>query len=109
MVYVKLLVRKGTGIIPVLLDTRKIETKRNFSIWASKKDKIVPSIKWKILRIVRGKPASNYCRLCLTEKFFIINSIGDNRVLNKRSEFISKYRHQNKYLIKNVKLEDSMD
>ena len=71
-------------------------------IWALKKDKVAPSIKWKILHIVRGKPTSNYCRLCLTEKFFIINSIGDNRVLNKRSEFVNKYRHQNRYLIKNA-------
>ena len=78
-------------------------------IWALKKDKIVPSIKWKILRIVRGKPTSNYCRLCLTEKFSIINSIEDNRVLNKRSEFVNKCRHQNKYLIKNVKVKDNID
>ena len=49
-------------------------------IWALKKDKIVPSIKLKLLRIVCGKSTSNYCRLCLTEKFFIINSIRDNRV-----------------------------
>ena len=27
------------------------------------------------------------CRLCLTEKFFIINSVGDNQVLNKTFEF----------------------
>ena len=60
-----------------------------------------------MLRNVRGKPTSNYCRLYLTEKFFIINSIGDNRVLNKRSEFDNKCRHQ--YLIKNVKLKDSVD
>ena len=32
MVYEKLLLRKGTGIIPVLLDMRKIEMKRNFPI-----------------------------------------------------------------------------
>ena len=76
-------------------------------IWALKKDKVLPSITWKILRIVRGKPASNYCRLTL--EFFLIHSIGDNRVLNKRSEFVNKWRHHNKYLIKNVKLNDSMD
>ena len=76
------------------------ETELSNYILALNKDKIVPSVKWKILRIGRGKPTSNYCRLCLTEKFFIINSIGDNRVLVKRSEFINKCRHQNKYLIK---------
>ena len=56
------------------------ETELSNYIWALKKDKIVPSIKWKILHIVRGKPTSSYCRLCLTERFFIVNSIGDNRV-----------------------------
>ena len=45
----------------------------------------------------------------LTGKFFIINSIANNRVLNKRSGFVNKCRHQNKYLIKIVKLKDSMD
>ena len=38
-----------------------------------------------------------------------VNSIGDNGVLNTRSEFVNKCRHQNKDLIKNVKLKDSMD
>ena len=59
-------------------------------IWALKKDKIIPSIKWKILRVVSGKLERNCCILCLTEKLFIINSIWDNRVLNKRSEFVNK-------------------
>ena len=29
-------------------------------IWALKKDKVIPSVKWKILHIVRGKPTSIY-------------------------------------------------
>ena len=81
MVCVKLPLRKGIEIIPVLLDMRKIEMKRNFPITSG--HKIIPSIKWKILRIVRGKTTSSYCRLCLTEKFFIINSTGDNGVFLK--------------------------
>ena len=32
MVYVKLLLKKGTGTITALLDMRKIEMKRNFPI-----------------------------------------------------------------------------
>ena len=63
-------------------DESRNETELSNYIWALKKDKIVTSIKWKILRIVRGKPKSNSCRLCLTEKLFIINSIEDNRDLN---------------------------
>ena len=34
------------------------------------------------------------------EKLYINNSIGDERLLNKQSEFVSKCRHQNKLLIK---------
>ena len=78
----------------------RLEKNRNVAelsnyIWALSKDKIVPFIKWKILCIARGKRTSNYCRLCLTEKFFIINSFGDDGVLNKRSETVNKWRHYN--------------
>ena len=45
------------------------ETELSSYIWALKKGKIVRSMKWEILRIVRGKPASNYCRLCLAYVF----------------------------------------
>ena len=38
-------------------------------IWELQKDKIVPSINWKILSIIRRKPTRNYCRLSLTENF----------------------------------------
>ena len=69
----------------------------------------LPPIEWKILRFVRGKPTSSYYRMCLTKTFFLVNVIGDNRVLNKRSEFVNRCRRQNKYLIKNAKLKDSMD
>ena len=72
MVYVTLLLRKSTGIIPVPLKIKKKKRKRNDRglsnyILALKNDKIVPSIKWKILRIVCGKRRSNCCGLCLTD------------------------------------------
>ena len=77
-------------------------------IWTLKKDKIVTSVKGKILRTVRGKSTRKYYRLCLTERSFIINCIGDNRLLNKTSEFVNKCRHQNNCLIKNVKLKKTV-
>ncbi len=40
------------------------------------------------------------CDLCLTEKLYIINSNNDS-LLNKRSELISKCRHENKFYLKN--------
>ena len=61
------------------------ETEFSNYIWALKKDKTLPFVKWKILRIVQGKSARNCYRLCLTENLFIIYSIGVNRVFNKRS------------------------
>ena len=42
------------------------------------------------------------------EKLYINNSIGDERLLNKKSEFVSKWRHENKLLIKSMSLRDSM-
>ena len=49
----------------------------------------------------------NYCKL--NENLYINNPIGDERLLNKKSEFVSKCRKQNKFLIKSVLLKDSMD
>ena len=46
---------------------------------------------------------------CLTEKYFILNNLGDNNLLNKKSEFINKCRHQRKLLLSSVLCEDSMD
>ena len=66
-----------------------------------------PSIRWKIVKIVYSKATSSFCKLCLTEKLFILNTLGDGNCLNEKIEFINKYRHQNKLLLKNVK--DSMD
>ena len=45
----------------------------------------------------------NYCKLCLTEKHVVLKSLDDPNLLNSRSEFVSKCRHDNKYLIKSVK------
>ena len=39
---------------------------------------------------------SNFCRLCLKEKLLIIKFPNQDILLNKRSESISKCRHENK-------------
>ena len=57
----------------------------------------------KIARKVYGNPKNNFCRLCLKEKLLIIKFPNQNILLNKRSEFISKCRHENKLLIVNMK------
>ena len=67
------------------------------------KDKIkqTPEISWKI---VKSAPAytntSKRCVLCLEEKMTIITYPDQEKLLNKRSELISKCRHENKFLLK---------
>ena len=39
--------------------------------------------------IVKRGPKINFCPLCLAEKSQLIEQFNDNRLLNKRSEFIS--------------------
>ena len=45
----------------------------------------------------------NFCKLCLTEKVFLINALNNSRLLNKKSELINTCRHQNKLLLKCLK------
>ena len=76
-------------------------------VWSLGENNKIPSIKWKIVKIVYSKATSSFCKLCLTEKLFILNALGDDKCLNKKTEFINKCRHQNKLFLKNVK--DNMD
>ena len=78
-------------------------------IWSLKSQGIIPKIKWRIVKKVNSVVSSNYCKLCLTEKFYIIESLDDKNLLNKKSELVSKCRHQNKLLLCNVKRNYSMD
>ena len=62
-----------------------------------------------IVRKIYGNAKSDFCKLCLTEKYFILNNLADNKFLNKKSEFVNKCRHQKKLLLSSVLCEDSMD
>ena len=72
-------------------------------IWELKEAGINPIVKWSIVEKIYSNTKINYCKLCLVEKLYIIDFIDDNRLLNKRNEFISGCKHQNKLLLKNVK------
>ena len=37
----------------------------------------------------RIKTAANFCKLCLIESFYIIQSLDDKNVLNKKSELVT--------------------
>ena len=68
------------------------------------KRKIDPILKWSILKSVPAySNITNRCLLCLQEKFEIISYKNTEELLNKKSELISKCRHQNKFLLENIK------
>ena len=75
-------------------------TELSKALWKFKDKGIDPTINW---TIVRQSPAfkcgGKRCNLCLTEKLAILQA-DQKTLLNKRSEFISKCRHRNKFKLK---------
>ena len=73
-------------------------------VWDLKKQGIDnPVIKWSVIDNAKSYVnGSKRCNLCVTEKFHIINS--PLKLLNKRSELVSKCRHENKYFLINYKI-----
>ena len=50
-----------------------------------------------------GNTKQNMCKLCLTEKLWIINSINnDDNLINKKLEFMHKCRDMNMFILRNV-------
>ena len=71
--------------------------------WRLKDLNVNPRITWKIKKKCRAyNVGSKNCNLCLNEKLFILEYKNDN-LLNKRSELVTKCRHQNKYSLVNHK------
>ena len=75
-------------------------------IWQLKDLNMTPTISWEIAAVIRGEARIDYCKLCLTEKLFIIKSIDNNQLLNKESELVNTCRH-NKLLLKSLKTNHS--
>ena len=70
-------------------------------IWQLKDKDINFNIQWSIIaKASTYSNSSKKCDLCLTEKLMIIKH-SNNKLLNKRSELISKCRHENKFYLKN--------
>ena len=89
---------------------RRYENQTELSkyIWKLKDENKVPTIKWSILKKTGGSVSKSYCKLCLMEKLFIIKSIDNVNILNRRNELISKCRHINKNILHYYK-SDSYD
>ena len=72
-------------------------------IW-EKKLNPEPKITWSILADAPSyRLGSRHCDLCLTEKVFILENIGNPSYLNRRSELAQKCRHRAKYLLMHTK------
>ena len=100
--------RYGNHKRSVIHEQHKNETELLKYIWDLTSSHKVPTIKWYIVRKMHGSAKSDFCKLCLTEKCFILNNLGDNKLLNKKLEFVNKCCHQKK-LLSSVLCEDSMD
>ena len=74
-------------------------------IWNLKNNSIQYNIHWKVIHKDYGNANLTMCKLCLTEKLWIINHINDSNMLNKKSELINKCRHLKKLLFKACKEE----
>ena len=72
-------------------------------IWQLNDLNIIPKITWEIAAIVRSATKIDCCKLCLTEKLFIIKSIDNDQLLNKKSELVNTFIHKNKFLLKSLK------
>ena len=90
-------------------EQHKNDTELSKYIWDLTSAHKVPTIKWCIVRKIHGNAKSDFCKLCLTEKYFILNNLGNNKLLNKKSKFVNKCRHQKKMLLSSVLCEDSLD
>ena len=68
--------------------------------WSLKEDQIMSRIRWSIVEKVHGRTKINFCSRCLSEKVHLKKYFNEDRLLNKRNEFISICRHKIKLLLK---------
>ena len=85
-------------------NTYEKDTEISKFIWDLKNRNINYEIKWSIIKCTHGhNSVRKSCSLCLYEKFLICKFHDSSRLISKRSELASKCRHQNKYILRNVK------
>ena len=64
---------------------------------------MTPKISWEIAVVIKCAARIDCCKLCVTEKLFIIKSFDNNQLLNKKSELANTDRHKNNLLLKSLK------
>ena len=69
-------------------------------MWKLRGEKITANMKLNTMSIANGTPKGSVCKLCLTEKFWLLKHFNDKHLLNKKPEFNCKCRHKNKLQVK---------
>ena len=55
---------------------------------------MTPIVKWSNVKRVSSKKSPNYWKLYLTKTFYIIRSLNNKNLLNKRPELVNKFLHE---------------
>ena len=81
-------------------DYHKNDTALSQHYWELKKQDPNPTVLWSVVtKATPPKSLNDKCQLCLLEILNIILNDKNDRVLNKRTQLISKCRHSNGYLL----------
>ena len=76
------------------------DTELSKKFWEMKDNGSDPVLKWEILQFARPyQNGRDNCDLCLSEKLQIIKFKNNQKLLNKKTEFLSKCRHRRKFLL----------
>ena len=71
-------------------------------LWKLKEENADYNLQWSIIAYASPcKRGARKCDFCLTEKLIIARS-DPKKLLNKRTELVSKCRHRNKFLLSNI-------
>ena len=58
-------------------------------VWSLQNENKSAIINWKIMKTIYGKATSEFCKLYLMEKLYILNALGDERCLNKEQNSLA--------------------
>ena len=82
--------RYGNHKSSFIHEQHKNDTEMSKYIWNLTSAYKVPTIRWCIVRKIHGNAKSDFCKLCLTEKYFILNNLGDNKLIRNLNMSPSK-------------------
>ena len=84
--------------------TYEKDTELSKFIWDLRNRNINYELKWSIIKYTHGyNSVTKSCSFCFYEKLLIRKFHDSSRLINKRSELVSKCRHQKKHIMMNFK------